>query len=75
VVANLIGRDSLLPLLVLPVLAPLLIAASRSTEAAFGSNTIDVANGWAWVGVLVVYAMVFGSAGALAFAPLTESDA
>lgn len=75
VVANLIGRDSLLPLLVLPVLAPLLIAASRSTEAAFGSNTIDVANGWAWVGVLVVYAVVFGSAGALAFAPLTESDA
>jgi heme exporter protein B len=74
VVANLIGRDSLLPLLVLPVLAPLLIAASRSTEAAFGSTTIDVANGWAWVGVLVVYAVVFGAAGAVAFAPLTESD-
>jgi heme exporter protein B len=75
VVANLIGRDSLLPLLALPVLAPLLIAASRATEAAFGSNTIDVANGWAWVGVLIIYAVVFGSAGALAFAPLTESDA
>ncbi len=74
VVANMTGRDSLLPLLALPVLAPLLIAASRATEAAFGSQTIDLANGWAWVGVLVVYAIVFGSAGAAAFSPLTESD-
>lgn len=74
VVANMNGRDSLLPLLALPVLAPLLIGASRATEAAFGSETIDVANGWAWVGLLVVYAVVFGAAGAAAITPLTESD-
>jgi heme exporter protein B len=74
VVANMNGRDSLLPLLALPVLAPLLIGASRATEAAFGSQTIDMANGWAWVGLLGVYGVVFGAAGSAAFSPLTESD-
>ena len=74
VVANMNGRDSLLPLLALPVLAPLLIGASRATEAAFGSQTIDMANGWAWVGLLGVYGIVFGAAGSAAFSPLTESD-
>lgn len=74
VVANMHGRDSLLPLLALPVLAPLLIGATRATEAAFGSDTIDVANGWAWAAILVVYAVVFGSAGAVAFAPLAQGE-
>lgn len=74
VVANMNGRDSLLPLLALPVLAPLLIGASRATEAAFGSQTIDTANGWAWVGLLAVFAVAFVSAGAAAFGTLMESD-
>jgi hypothetical protein len=39
-----------------------------------GSDTIDLANGWAWVALLVTYAVVFGSAGAVAFAPLAQSD-
>ncbi|MFZ9421526.1 MAG: hypothetical protein ACO27J_00730 [Ilumatobacteraceae bacterium] len=64
----------MLPLLALPVLAPLLIGATRATEAAFGSDTIDVANGWAWAAILVVYAVVFGSAGAVAFAPLAQGE-
>ena len=74
VVANMNGRDSLLPLLALPVLAPLLIGASRATEAAFGSQTIDTASGWAWVGLLAVFAVAFVSAGAAAFGTLMESD-
>ena len=74
VVANMNGRDSLLPLLALPVLAPLLIGASRATEAAFGSQTIDTANGWAWVGLLAVFEVAFVSAGAAAFGTLMESD-
>nr|MBU6202595.1 heme exporter protein CcmB [Acidobacteriota bacterium] len=74
VVARLNGRDSLLPLLSLPVLAPLLIGAARATEAAFGSQTIDMSNGWAWTALLAVYAVVFGSAGAVAFAPLAQGD-
>lgn len=74
VVANMNGRDSLLPLLAMPVLAPLLIGASRATEAAFGSQTIDTASGWAWVGLLAVFAVAFISAGAAAFGTLMESD-
>lgn len=73
VVVNLTGRDSLLPLLALPVLAPLLIGASRATEAAFGSATIDTSSGWAWVALLGVFAVTFGAAGAAAFGPLSES--
>jgi hypothetical protein len=52
----------------------LLIGATRATEAAFGSDTIDVSNGWAWAALLAVYAVVFGSAGAAAFAPLAQGD-
>ncbi|MFM8958559.1 MAG: heme exporter protein CcmB [Actinomycetota bacterium] len=74
VVANMSGRDSLLALLALPVTAPLLIAASRATEAAFGSQTIDAASGWAWTALLVVFAVTFSAAGAAAFGTLMESD-
>jgi len=74
VVANMSGRDSLLALLALPVTAPLLIAASRATEAAFGSQTIDTASGWAWTALLVVFAVTFTAAGAAAFGTLMESD-
>jgi len=74
VVANMNGRDSLLPLLAMPVLAPLLIGASRATEASFGSQTIDLADGWAWVALLFVFAVTFTAAGAAAFGPLTESE-
>ena len=75
VVAQLTGRDTLLPLLAMPVLAPLLIGASRATEAAFGSQSIDLATGWAWNALLAVFAVVFVSAGSAAFATLTETDA
>ena len=75
VVAQLTGRDTLLPLLAMPVLAPLLIGASRATEAAFGSQSIDLATGWAWNALLAVFAVVFVSAGSAAFATLTENDA
>jgi heme exporter protein B len=75
VVAQLTGRDSLLPLLAMPMLAPLLIGASRATEAAFGSQTIDLATGWAWASLLAVFAVVFAAAGAASFATLTEPDA
>ena len=72
VVANMNGRDSLLPLLALPVLAPLLIGASRATEAAFGSQTIDTASGWAWVGLLAVFAVMFSVVGAVAYGSLID---
>jgi heme exporter protein B len=73
-VANMTGKDSLLPLLAMPAAAPLLIAASRATEAAFGSQTIDTTAGWTWVALLAVFAVVFVSAGAAAFGTLVEAD-
>ena len=66
------GRETLLPLLLLPVVAPVLIAATRATEAAFGSGGAQTSEGWAWVGLLTVFAAVFGVGGSLAFGPLVD---
>lgn len=66
------GRETLLPLLLLPVVAPVLIAATRATEAAFGSGGAEISEGWAWVGLLTIFAAVFGIAGSLAFGPLID---
>lgn len=66
------GRASLLPLLALPVFAPVLLSAARATEAAFGIGGARSVEGWPWVGILVVYAGVFGVAGVLAFATVLE---
>ena len=55
------GRETLLPLLLLPVVAPVLICATRATESAFRSGGVTVGEGWPWVGVLAVFAAVFES--------------
>lgn len=66
------GRETLLPLLLLPVVAPVLIGATRATEAAFGTGGAAVREGWPWLGLLAVFATVFGIGGALAFGALIE---
>lgn len=66
------GRETLLPLLLLPVVAPVLIAATRATEAAFSSGGAQTSEGWAWIGLLIVFASVFGVGGSLAFGPLID---
>ena len=66
------GRETLLPLLLFPVVAPVLIGATRATEAAFGAGGAAVSEGWPWVGLLVVFAVLFGVGGTLAFGPLIE---
>ena len=66
------GRETLLPLLLLPVVAPVLIGATRATEAAFGAGGAEVAEGWPWVGLLAVFAVVFGAVGSVAFGPLVD---
>lgn len=66
------GRETLLPLLLLPVVAPVLIGATRSTEAAFGTNGIATSEGWPWCGLLAVFAVLFTVAGAIAFGPLID---
>lgn len=66
------GRDTLLPLLMLPVVVPVLIGATRSTEAAFGVGGIGMAEGWAWVGLTTAFAALAVGGGAFAFGSLVE---
>jgi len=56
--AGLRVRDTLLPLLLLPMLAPVLIAATRSFEDALGTVGVD---GWAWVNLLLVFAVAYAT--------------
>jgi heme exporter protein B len=63
------GRDSLLALLLLPVLVPVLLAATRVYEGATtGGSSGDVA----WLGLLAVFAALYGGLGALTFGSLIE---
>lgn len=66
------GRETLLPLLLFPVVAPVLIGATRATEAAFGAGGAATDEGWPWIGLLAVFAALFGAGGMLAFGPLIE---
>jgi heme exporter protein B len=66
------GRETLLPLLLLPVVAPVLIGATRAVEAALGTGGTAIADGWPWVGVVTVFAVAFGVGGTLAFGPLID---
>jgi heme exporter protein B len=69
VAAGLRVRETLLPLLVLPVLAPVLLAASRASEAALGATS---GGGWPWVRLLAVFSAVYVAFGVVAFGPLLE---
>ncbi len=64
-------RDSLLPLLLLPVVAPVLIAATEAFAAAYDRASGD---GWRWFGLLVVFALVYVAIGIFAFDPLLEES-
>ena len=66
------GRETLLPLLTLPAVAPVLIGATRAVEAALGTDEAVVSDGWPWVGLLTVFAVAFGVGGAMAFGPLID---
>jgi heme exporter protein B len=62
-------RETLIPLLVLPVVAPVMIGGTRAFEAALGGTTSQA---WPWVQLLTVFAAVYVTLGVLAFGPLLE---
>jgi heme exporter protein B len=66
------ARETLLPLLLLPVVVPVLIGATRATEAALGTGGAATSEGWPWVGLLGVFALAYLAAGLLAYGPLLE---
>ncbi len=70
---------TLLPLLVLPVVAPVVLGAARASEAALGFSEAlgTVAGtaagaGWPWVRLLGAFAAIYLAVGAVAFGPLLE---
>ena len=69
--AGLRVRETLLPLLLLPVVAPVLLAATRASEAALSGSPAD---GWPWVRLLGVFAVIYVAFGVVAFGPLMEES-
>ena len=69
--AGLRVRETLLPILLLPVLAPVLIGATKAFEAALGGVATD---GWPWCGLLVTFALLYLTFGTLAFGTLLEES-
>jgi heme exporter protein B len=69
VAAGLRVRDTLLPILLLPVLTPVLIGATRAFDAALGGAPAD---GWPWCVLLVAFALAYLSVGTFAFGTLLE---
>jgi heme exporter protein B len=67
--ARLRSRDTLMPLLLLPLLAPVLISATRGFEVALGR---EAGPGWPWAALLGIFAVVYLTLGALLFRPLLE---
>jgi heme exporter protein B len=72
VVASSLGvRETLLPLLLLPVVAPVLLSATKAWQEALVAGSGDPAT---WLRVLAVFAAVYVAAGFLAFGSLLEES-
>ncbi len=67
--AGLRARETLLPLLLLPVLAPVMLGATRAFEDGLEGVPGDA---WPWVALLTVFALLYTGVGMLAFGPLWE---
>jgi heme exporter protein B len=68
--AGLRVRETLLPLLVLPVLAPVLLAGSRAWSAAISGA---VSSGAGWLRILAPFAVVYLAVGVALYGPLQEA--
>ncbi len=64
-------RETLLPILLLPVLAPVLISATRVFGDAFERVDVD---GWAWLAMLTAFAAVQLAFGLLTYGVLLEES-
>ncbi|MGZ4734022.1 MAG: heme exporter protein CcmB [Acidimicrobiia bacterium] len=62
-------RETLLPLLLLPVLAPVMLGATRAFEDGLQGAPGDA---WPWVALLGIFAVLYTAIGVLAFGPLWE---
>ncbi len=69
VVAGVRAHQTVLPILLLPVSAPVLIAATRAFSDGFGTVAV---NGWSWIALLAGFAAVNTVLGAAVYGPLLE---
>jgi heme exporter protein B len=67
--AGLRVRETLLPLLVLPVVAPVLLGATQAWMDALG---LSVTDGWKWLVLLASFAAIYLTLGVLGFSTLVE---
>ncbi len=65
------ARETLLPLLFLPVVAPVLLAAARASDVALGYSAGGITS---WVRLLAAFALVYTTVGSVAFGPLLEES-
>jgi len=63
------ARETILPLLFLPVVAPVLIGATEAFGAALGGSSSE---GWSWLALLAVFAVIYTAFGLLAFGSILE---
>lgn len=64
-------KETLLPLLFLPVTAPVLIGATKAWDEALAGRP---SSGLGWLSVLAVFAVVYVTVGIVAFGPLLEES-
>jgi heme exporter protein B len=69
--AGLRVRETLLPLLVVPMVAPVMLGATRTWEAAIERTP---SHGWPWLGLLGVFALVYVALGMSVSGPLLEES-
>jgi len=62
-------REAIFPMLVLPLVAPVLIAGVRATDLAAAGRSSEVLS---WLGLLAAFDVVFLSVGVLVFGYLLE---
>ena len=67
--AGLRVRETLVPVLLLPVVSPVLLGATRAWEAAIDGVLSDA---WPWIGLLSIFAVLYLAVGMLAFGALLE---
>lgn len=65
------ARETVLPILLLPVLAPVLIGATRAFGDAMGTTAT---NGWAWTSLLFSFAAVYVALGLVSHGVLMEEN-
>jgi heme exporter protein B len=63
------ARETLMPVLLLPVVSPVLLGATRAWEASIDGVSSDA---WPWIGLLAIFAVLYTAIGTLAFGSLLE---